>query len=38
MSSIYQITLTIQTDETFTGKMSRRQPERVNGFVLLATE
>lgn len=38
MSSIYQITLTTQTGETFTGKMSRRQPELVNGFVALATE
>ncbi|WP_080469428.1 hypothetical protein [Enterobacter hormaechei] len=28
----------IQTGETFTGKMSRRQPELVNGFVPLATE
>lgn len=31
MSDIYQITLTTQTGETFTGKMSRRQPELVNG-------
>ncbi|WFW80661.1 hypothetical protein [Citrobacter braakii] len=38
MSEIYQITLTTQTGETFTGKMSRRQPELVNGFVPLATE
>ncbi|UHD38420.1 hypothetical protein LT989_07105 [Citrobacter portucalensis] len=38
MSDIYQITLTTQTGETFTGKMSRRQPELVNGFVPLATE
>ncbi|UBI17853.1 hypothetical protein [Citrobacter europaeus] len=38
MSDIYPITLTTQTGETFTGKMSRRQPEQVNGFVLLATE
>ncbi|HGB6226392.1 TPA: hypothetical protein ACIVXL_000537 [Salmonella enterica subsp. houtenae serovar 1,40:z4,z23:-] len=37
-SDIYQITLTTQTGETFTGKMSRRQPELVNGFVPLATE
>ncbi len=35
MSDIYQITLTTQTGETFTGKMSRRQPELVNGFVPL---
>jgi len=38
MSGIYLITLTTQTGETFTGKMSRRQPELVNGFVPLATE
>lgn len=38
MADIYQITLTTQTGETFTGKMSRRQPELVNGFVPLATE
>lgn len=38
MSDIYQITLTTQTGETFTGKMSRRQPELVNGFVPLATD
>ncbi|HGE6954972.1 TPA: hypothetical protein ACGB90_000100 [Enterobacter kobei] len=38
MASIYQITLTTQTCETYTGKMSRRQPELVNGFVPLATE
>jgi len=38
MSDIYQIALTIQTGETFTGKMSRRQPELVNGFIPLATE
>ncbi|HDU2895787.1 TPA: hypothetical protein RFF92_000571 [Klebsiella aerogenes] len=38
MSEIYQIMLTTQTGETFRGKMSRRQPELVNGFVPLATE
>ncbi|BBT90913.1 hypothetical protein WP8W19C02_25330 [Enterobacter cloacae] len=38
MSDIYQITLTTQTGETFTGKMSRRQPVLVKGFVSLATE
>ncbi|ULA44357.1 hypothetical protein MC377_08945 [Salmonella enterica] len=38
MSDIYQITPITQTGETFTGKMSRRQPELVNGFVPLATE
>ena len=38
MTYIYQITLTTQTGETFTGKMSRRQSELVNGFVPLATD
>ncbi len=38
MSDIYQIMLTTQTGETFTGKMSRRQRELVNGFMQLATE
>lgn len=38
MSDIYQITLTTQTGKTFIGKMSRRQPELVNGFVPLDTE
>ena len=37
MSDIYQITLTTQTGETFTGKMSRPQTELVNGFVMLGT-
>lgn len=38
MPDIYQITLTTQTGETFTGRMTRSQPEVVNGFVPLATE
>ncbi|MGE5981398.1 hypothetical protein [Klebsiella aerogenes] len=38
MSAIYQITLTTQTGETFTGKMSRHQPELANGFVPRSTE
>lgn len=38
MPAIYQITLTTQTGETYTGKMTRSQPELVNGFVPLATE
>ena len=38
MSDIYEITLTTQTGETFRGKMTRSQPELVNGFVPLATE
>lgn len=38
MSDIYKITLTTQTGETFKGKMTRSQPELVNGFLPLATE
>ncbi|MGR7072201.1 hypothetical protein ACU62W_15075 [Klebsiella aerogenes] len=38
MSDIHQITLTTQTGETFTGKMSRCQPDLVSGFVPLTTE
>ena len=38
LTDIYKIILTIQTDETFTGKMTRSQPELVNGFLPLATE
>lgn len=38
MPDIHQITLTTQTGETFTGKMTKSQPELVNGFVPLATE
>ena len=37
MSDIYQTTLTTQTGKPFAGKMPRRQPELVNGFVPLAT-
>ncbi|KGB00262.1 hypothetical protein DR73_2233 [Enterobacteriaceae bacterium ATCC 29904] len=36
MSDIYQITLTTQTGETFRGKMTRSQPELVNGFIGVA--
>jgi len=38
MTNIYQITLTLQTGETFRGKMTRSQPELFNGFVPLATD
>ncbi|HGD3530367.1 TPA: hypothetical protein ACI4FL_000095 [Enterobacter roggenkampii] len=38
MTDIYQITLTTQTGETFTGLMKRSQPEIISGFVALATE
>ncbi|WP_371975230.1 hypothetical protein ACB496_11635 [Lelliottia nimipressuralis] len=37
-STAGEITLTTQTGESFTGKMSRRQPDLVNGFAPLATE
>ena len=36
MTDIYQITITTQGDEGYTGKMTRHQPELVNGFVALA--
>lgn len=38
MSDIYRITITTTTKETFTGLMTRSQPEIINGFVALATE
>jgi len=38
MSDIYQITITTTNKETFTGKMTRKQPELVNGFVALALD
>jgi len=38
MSEIYQVTITHQDGREFKGKMSRRQPEIVNGFIALATE
>ncbi len=38
MSDIYQIKPTTQTAEIFMGKMSRRQPKIVNGFMVLATD
>lgn len=38
MSDIYQITITTTNKETFTGKMTRKQPELVNGFVALAQD
>ncbi len=38
MSDIYNIKLTTNDGGEFTGQMSRRQPELVNGFVPLATE
>lgn len=38
MADIYQITITTTNKETFTGKMTRKQPELVNGFVALAQD
>lgn len=40
MADIYEITITITTQdgEEYAGKMTRRQPELVNGFVALAQE
>lgn len=38
MAEIYQVTITHQDGREFKGKMSRRQPEIVNGFIALATE
>lgn len=38
MSDTYQITITTTNKETFTGKMTRKQPELVNGFVALAQD
>lgn len=38
MSDIYIFKLTMNDGGEYTGKMSRRQPELVNGFVPLATE
>ena len=38
MADIYQITITTTNKETFTGKMTRNQPELVNGFVALAQD
>lgn len=38
MSEIYQVTIITQDEQNFTGKMSRREPAIVNGFVTLATE
>ncbi|WP_313355021.1 hypothetical protein [Kosakonia cowanii] len=38
MSDIYEITIITQDGEEYAGKMTRRQPELVNGFVALAQE
>lgn len=38
MADIYQITITTTNKETFSGKMTRKQPELVNGFVALAQD
>ncbi|MGX8902783.1 hypothetical protein ACWQXT_25110 [Citrobacter werkmanii] len=38
MATIYRITITKKSKETFTGLMTRSQPEIINGFVALADE
>ncbi|NDJ59436.1 hypothetical protein GWD52_21115 [Enterobacteriaceae bacterium 4M9] len=38
MTTSYKITITTTSGETFTGIMTRRQPEMVNGFVALAED
>ena len=38
MSDIYEITIITQDGEEYAGKMTRRQPEIVKGFVALAQE
>ncbi|HDP4933625.1 hypothetical protein [Escherichia coli] len=38
MTDTYRITITTTSKETFTGLMTRSQPEIINGFVALATE
>ncbi|ESL77644.1 hypothetical protein [Enterobacter hormaechei] len=38
MTDTYRITITTTSKETFTGLMTRSQPEIINGFVPLATE
>jgi len=38
MTGTYRTTITTTSKETFTGLMTRSQPEIINGFVALATE
>ncbi|BCU55151.1 MULTISPECIES: hypothetical protein [Enterobacter cloacae complex] len=38
MATVYRITITKKSKETFTGLMTRSQPEIINGFVALADE
>lgn len=38
MATVYKITITKKSKETFTGLMTRSQPEIINGFVALADE
>lgn len=38
MTQKWTITVTTESGETFTGAMTRQQPELVNGFVAVATE
>ncbi|EES9562138.1 TPA: hypothetical protein ACHICU_000593 [Escherichia coli] len=38
MATVYRITITKKSKESFTGLMTRIQPEIVNGFVALAMD
>lgn len=38
MATVYRITITKKSKESFTGLMTRSQPEIVNGFVALAMD
>ena len=38
MATVYRITITKKSKESFTGLMPRSQPEIVNGFVSLAMD
>ncbi len=38
MATVYRITITKKSKETFTGLMTRSQPEIVNGYVALAMD
>lgn len=38
MATVYKITITKKSKESFTGLMTRSQPEIVNGYVALAMD
>ena len=38
MATVYRITITKKSKESFTGLMTRSQPEIVNGYVALAMD